>query len=155
MSKQKGYLRKSHSDTAKNIIRHKFNDLPYTYTNRRTFITAGVAAGVAAAFNAPIGGLLFAMEDLTSFWSKRISWQTFFCAGIAAITTDMLNTGFTAFSYQGSFGMLSLAVSSKLSIGPWWGHDVVCLLHWMHSSRLLDINSTRTIDIQSSKFGVH
>ena len=41
---------------------------------RRTFTTAGVAAGVAAGFNAPIGGLMFAMEDLSTFWSKKLCW---------------------------------------------------------------------------------
>ena len=74
---------------------------------RRSFTTAGVAAGVAAAFNAPIGGLLFAMEDLSSFWSRRLSWQTFFCAGIAAATAKLLLSSFSGFEFEGSFGLYS------------------------------------------------
>ena len=72
-----------------------------------------MAAGVAAAFNAPIGGLLFAMEDLTSFWNKQLSWQTFFCCGIAAMVANVINTSFSAFEYRGDpFGLFSLSVST-------------------------------------------
>lgn len=46
--------------------------------DRRNFISAGSAAGVASAFGAPVGGLLFAMEEVSSFWSMKLSWQVFF-----------------------------------------------------------------------------
>lgn len=81
---------------------------------RREFTTAGVAAGVAAGFNAPIGGLLFAMEDLSSFWTKTLSWQTFFCCVVAAIVAKVLNTAFAAFEYQKQFGTFTVQVFSIL-----------------------------------------
>ena len=77
---------------------------------RREFTTAGVAAGVAAGFNAPVGGLLFAMEDLSSFWGKRIAWQTFFCATVATATAQLFNTAFTGFQYSGRFGLFAVSV---------------------------------------------
>jgi len=78
---------------------------------RREFTTAGVAAGVAAGFNAPIGGLLFAMEDLSSFWTKASSLQTFYCAVIAAIIAELFNTAFSGFQYRTQFGTLTESVS--------------------------------------------
>ena len=31
--------------------------------------------GIASAFGAPVGGLLFAMEEVSSFWNMKMSWQ--------------------------------------------------------------------------------
>jgi len=31
--------------------------------------------GIASAFGAPVGGLLFAMEEVSSFWNMKLSWQ--------------------------------------------------------------------------------
>ncbi|XP_052816934.1 chloride channel protein C-like isoform X2 [Mya arenaria] len=75
-----------------------------TSESRRNFITAGAAAGVASAFGAPVGGLLFSMEEVSSFWSVTLSWQIFFCCIIATFTTDLFNSAFKDFNYTGSFG---------------------------------------------------
>lgn len=73
--------------------------------DRRNFISAGSAAGVASAFGAPVGGLLFAMEEVSSFWSMKLSWQVFFSCMVSTVTTDLFNSAFTSFRYTGQFGL--------------------------------------------------
>lgn len=60
--------------------------------DRRDFITAGAACGVSAAFGAPIGGLLFVMEEVSSFWDHSTSGHIFLATMIAFVVTTMINS---------------------------------------------------------------
>ncbi|KAF5749594.1 chloride channel-like family protein [Tripterygium wilfordii] len=53
--------------------------------DRRDLVTIGSAAGIAAAFRAPVGGVLFALEELSSWWRSALLWRAFFTTAVVAI----------------------------------------------------------------------
>ncbi|KAI5416123.1 hypothetical protein KIW84_041245 [Lathyrus oleraceus] len=53
--------------------------------DRRDLIVCGSAAGIAAAFRAPVGGVLFALEEMASWWRTSLLWRAFFTTATVAI----------------------------------------------------------------------
>ncbi|PRP82645.1 hypothetical protein PROFUN_09756 [Planoprotostelium fungivorum] len=63
------------------------------FREKRDFVAGGVSAGIAAAYGAPLGGLLFALEDSISFWKQTLIWRIFFTAVLCAFTMSFLLSG--------------------------------------------------------------
>ncbi|KAI4985646.1 hypothetical protein ZWY2020_018276 [Hordeum vulgare] len=53
--------------------------------DRRDLVTIGAGAGVSAAFRAPVGGVLFALESLSSWWRSALIWRSFFTTAVVAV----------------------------------------------------------------------
>eukprot|EP00658_Telonema_sp_P-2_P015418 TRINITY_DN15928_c0_g2_i3.p1 TRINITY_DN15928_c0_g2~~TRINITY_DN15928_c0_g2_i3.p1 ORF type:complete len:719 (+),score=167.46 TRINITY_DN15928_c0_g2_i3:204-2360(+) len=89
-------------------LKHRPNSRMRAFRNdvdKRDMIAAGASAGVAAAFGAPIGGVLFALEEGCSFWNVKITWGNFFCAMVSSTT---INVWMTGINMDVDFGLLSV-----------------------------------------------
>jgi H+/Cl- antiporter ClcA len=76
--------------------------------NQRGLILAGSAAGVAAAFNTPLAGIVFAIEEMSRAFEQRTSGLVL----IAVILAGMASLGLVGnYSYFGSNGsMLTVTI---------------------------------------------
>ncbi|KAI9661478.1 MAG: hypothetical protein M1831_003000 [Alyxoria varia] len=57
----------------------------------REFLSAAIAAGLAVAFGAPIGGVLFAYEEMSTYFPRKVLWRAFLCSAVSVIVLDILN----------------------------------------------------------------
>lgn len=65
-------------------------------------------AGVAAAFGAPIGGVLFALEEAASFYNPNLFLRTLIASIISSFTLNLvlsLYHGLNTFAYPGLFNL--------------------------------------------------
>eukprot|EP01061_Rhynchopus_euleeides_P016311 TRINITY_DN27598_c0_g1_i2.p1 TRINITY_DN27598_c0_g1~~TRINITY_DN27598_c0_g1_i2.p1 ORF type:complete len:963 (+),score=351.05 TRINITY_DN27598_c0_g1_i2:35-2923(+) len=86
--------------------------------SKRDFISCGAAAGVSAAFGAPVGGVLFALEEGCSFWDVELTWRIFFCSIVCAFTMAML-TGETNGQHSlNAPGMIDFGDFSEAGVVP-------------------------------------
>ncbi|KAJ2021883.1 glycerol ethanol, ferric requiring protein [Coemansia sp. S610] len=74
-----------------NVVARNFSKYRRSAARQREVISAAAAAGVAVAFGAPIGGVLFSLEDLSSRFPRKTLWRSFLCALIATVSLQAMN----------------------------------------------------------------
>ncbi|CAG8542451.1 10114_t:CDS:10 [Cetraspora pellucida] len=74
-----------------NIIPQIFPKFRYNEAKKREVLSAAAAAGVSVAFGAPIGGVLFSLEEVSYYFPFRTMWRSFFCAMVAAVALASMN----------------------------------------------------------------
>lgn len=125
-----------------NIVSRAFAKYDHNELKRREILSSACAAGVAVSFGAPIGGVLFSLEEVSYYFPPKVMWRAFWCAAVAAITLRALNPygngsivlfavtytkeyhywEFAVFILLGVFGGLYGALFSRLNII--WSREV-------------------------------
>ncbi|KAI4191649.1 MAG: hypothetical protein LQ346_004674 [Caloplaca aetnensis] len=66
----------------------KYND---NGRKMRELLSAGCSAGLSVAFGAPIGGVLFSYEEISTYFPRKVLWRAFLCSLFAAMVLKALN----------------------------------------------------------------
>ncbi|KAL4912410.1 chloride channel [Aspergillus aurantiobrunneus] len=76
---------------AGNVISRLFTKYRRSASKTREVLTATAAAGVAVAFGSPIGGVLFSLEEMASYFPLKTLWRSYFCALVATGVLSVMN----------------------------------------------------------------
>ncbi|KAH7017734.1 chloride channel [Ilyonectria destructans] len=74
-----------------NVISRLFNKYKQNASKTREILSASAAAGVAVAFGSPIGGVLFSLEEMSSYFPLKTLWRSYFCALVATAVLAAMN----------------------------------------------------------------
>lgn len=74
-----------------NVISRLFDKYKRSASKTREILSACAAAGVAVAFGSPIGGVLFSLEEMSSYFPLKTMWRSYFCALVATAVLAAMN----------------------------------------------------------------
>ncbi|CAJ0915523.1 637_t:CDS:10 [Entrophospora sp. SA101] len=74
-----------------NVISRLFHKYNKNEGKRREILSASAAAGVSVAFAAPIGGVLFSLEEVSYYFPSKTLCRSFFCAIVAAVSLKLID----------------------------------------------------------------
>ncbi|KAL1622716.1 hypothetical protein SLS54_004735 [Diplodia seriata] len=57
----------------------------------REMLSAACASGLSVAFGAPIGGVLFSYEEISTYFPRKVLWRAFLCSLFASMILKALN----------------------------------------------------------------
>ena len=108
--------------------------------SKRNMIMTGAAAGLAAAFNTPLGGIVFAVEELTRTHISYFKTALFTAVIIAGLTAQALLGPYLYLGYPNVsnlspyifFGVIVVAIITGL-LGSGMSKLILLLLQWTKS----------------------
>jgi len=74
-----------------NLFMKLFDGINGNEARKRETLSAAAASGISVAFGAPIGGVLFSLEQLSYYFPDKTMWAAFVCAMVAAVTLHALD----------------------------------------------------------------
>lgn len=57
----------------------------------REMLSVACSSGLSVAFGAPIGGVLFSYEEISTYFPRKVLWRAFLCSLVAAVVLKALN----------------------------------------------------------------
>lgn len=105
-----------------NIACRLFSKYNLNDGKRREVLSASAASGVAVAFGAPIGGVLFSLEEVSYYFPPKTLFRTFFCCIAAALSLKFFNPYGTGkivlfeVRYLGDWEIFELAIFMFLGV---------------------------------------
>ena len=119
-------------------IMHKLGSLAHfsRHDMEKGLILAGAAAGVAAAFNTPLAGIVFAIEEMSRSFEEHNSSTILMTVIIAGVTSLALLGNYSYFGHT----------NESLAFGSEWSVVVICgicggLLGGAFSRALIEVNN--------------
>ncbi len=73
------------------VLSQFFDKFAQNEALKREILSAASAAGVSVAFGAPIGGVLFSLEEVSYYFPHRVLWLTFLCSATGALVLQKLD----------------------------------------------------------------
>jgi chloride channel 3/4/5 len=74
-----------------NVISRLFDKYKRNASKTREILSASAATGVAVAFGSPIGGVLFSLEEMCTYFPLKTLWRSYFCALVGTSVLAALN----------------------------------------------------------------
>ncbi|KAI9660219.1 MAG: glycerol ethanol, ferric requiring protein [Alyxoria varia] len=74
-----------------NVISKLFDKYRRNAAKTREILSACAAAGVAVAFGSPIGGVLFSLEEISTFFPLKTLWRSYYAALVATAVLAGMN----------------------------------------------------------------
>ncbi|KFA49563.1 hypothetical protein S40293_02814 [Stachybotrys chartarum IBT 40293] len=74
-----------------NVVSRLFSKYQHNASKTREILSASAAAGVGVAFGSPIGGVIFSLEEISSYFPLKTMWRSYFCALVATAVLAAMN----------------------------------------------------------------